>query len=564
MIGVIVDSREHLVVQEFFELFKTPWEFYHADSEYDVLIIASSSVVRAAPARLVIQYASVKTMEDGEGDAEEQVAHRTLSYKEWRVPLYGASTTFQGSSTAFLLESNTARPTGYKTTILGRPYVRIGYDLFQEIRALLTHGQPIDHASIPTVELHIALLRDLIVESGVLLVEIPPVPAGHAYIASLTHDVDHPGIRFHKWDHTTWGFLYRAIVGTLVDLVKGRVPLRHLFTNWVAAAKLPLVYLGLAKDSWSEFDRYCDMEKGLGSTYFVLPFKGEPGLTVSGKAPGTRASGYGVENIEGTLRKISSSGQEIGLHGIDAWLDAEKGLEEKAKISKVTGEDTLGVRMHWLYYNDNSPSILELVGFEYDSTVGYNQTVGYRSGTTQVYKPLQVQRLLELPLHVMDTALFYPRYLNYTKSEAMKRVVEMVDVACQFGGVMTINWHDRSIAPERLWGECYRDVLVALQQTGAWRTSAGHTVSWFQNRRAVTFKRSEHGIEILQAKRDGTSCQNLPGLKAYIHNSAEPCGHVTADHMEIPIQCDEKVVISTTGVLQQDNSFRIHSGKQFI
>ena len=32
MIGVIADPAEHNVVREFFELFKTPWEFYRAGS----------------------------------------------------------------------------------------------------------------------------------------------------------------------------------------------------------------------------------------------------------------------------------------------------------------------------------------------------------------------------------------------------------------------------------------------------------------------------------------------------------------------------------------------------
>ena len=32
MIGVIADPAEHDVVREFFELFKTPWEFYRSGS----------------------------------------------------------------------------------------------------------------------------------------------------------------------------------------------------------------------------------------------------------------------------------------------------------------------------------------------------------------------------------------------------------------------------------------------------------------------------------------------------------------------------------------------------
>ncbi len=109
--------------------------------------------------------------------------------------------------------------------------------------------------------------------------------------------------------------------------------------------------------------------------------------------------------------------------------------------------------MHWLYYDQQSPSALETAGAAYDSTIGYNETVGYRAGTTQVYKPLDVSRLLELPLHVMDTALFYPSYLGLSPQEARALLGRMVDNAVHFGGCLTINWHDRSLAPERLWGE---------------------------------------------------------------------------------------------------------------
>ena len=70
--------------------------------------------------------------------------------------------------------------------------------------------------------------------------------------------------------------------------------------------------------------------------------------------------------------------------------------------------------MHWLYYDQQSPVALEQAEAVYDSTIGYKETVGYRAGTTQVYKPLQVTRLLELPMHVMDTALFYPAYLGFS------------------------------------------------------------------------------------------------------------------------------------------------------
>ena len=114
--------------------------------------------------------------------------------------------------------------------------------------------------------------------------------------------------------------------------------------------------------------------------------------------------------------------------------------------------------MHWLYYDLQSPLALEQAGAAYDSTIGYRETVGYRAGTTQVYKPLQATRLLELPMHVMDTALFYPAYMGLSSRQATALLGGMVDNALNFGGCITMNWHDRSLAPERLWGACYRNL----------------------------------------------------------------------------------------------------------
>ena len=144
--------------------------------------------------------------------------------------------------------------------------------------------------------------------------------------------------------------------------------------------------------------------------------------------------------------------------------------------------------MHWLYYDQQSPVALERAEAVYDSTIGYRETVGYRAGTTQAYKPLQVDRLLELPMHVMDTALFYPDYLGLSPREAGPLLGRMVDSAAQFGGCLTINWHDRSLAPERLWYACYRDLVQDLKNRCPWFATAGQAVSWFRKRRSVVFE----------------------------------------------------------------------------
>ncbi len=247
--------------------------------------------------------------------------------------------------------------------------------------------------------------------------------------------------------------------------------------------------MGLAKDFWREFDdRYLELEEGIPSTYFVIPFKDRSGRNSHGPAPTFRAARYGARDIADTLQKLLAAGCEVGLHGIDAWLDSSRGREELEEIRRLTGVSEIGVRMHWLYYDQQSPAVLEKAGATYDSTIGYNETVGYRAGTTQAYKPLEASRLLELPLHVMDTALFYPAYLGLSPLQARSVLSRMVDNAVQFGGCLTINWHDRSIAPERLWGACYRDVVEDLKSRGAWFATAGQAISWFRKRRSVVFE----------------------------------------------------------------------------
>ena len=366
---------------------------------------------------------------------------------------------------------------------------RIGYDLFGEVRRLLTVGQPSANASMPALELHIAFLRNLITGCGVPLVEIPPVPDGYPFIACLTHDVDNPSIRQHKWDHTMFGFLYRAVFGSLSNLLRERIRIRGLLTNWAAALKLPFVHMGLAKDFWRGFDdRYLELEKGLSSTFFVIPFKNDPGKNSSGPAPMFRAARYGAADIADTIRKLMTAGCEVGLHGIDAWIDSTRGLAELEEIRRLTGVSEIGVRMHWLYYDQQSPVTLEKAEAAYDSTIGYNETVGYRAGTTQAYKPLTATRLLELPMHVMDTALFYPAYLGLSSRKASTLLGQMVDNAVQFGGCLTINWHDRSLSPERLWHACYRDLVQDLRSRGAWFSTAGQAISWFRKRRSVVFE----------------------------------------------------------------------------
>ena len=524
MIGIIANPSDHPVVSEFFELFKTPWEFYRSERPYEVVLCAGPGDFDPCAAKLILVYSGRELPFDVRNKTRISTRNnRVLSYKGTRIPIYGDSTSFRETTPGILVDEESQQAAIHQNQSNGTVVARIGYDLFGEVRTLLTEGQPIVNASTPTLDLHIDLLRDLIISSGAALVEIPPVPDGYRFIASLTHDVDHPSIRQHKFDHTMFGFLYRAVVGSILDVCRGRVPLSKLLRNWAAALKLPFVHLGLAKDFWHEFGDYATLEKGMRSTFFVVPFKGVPGQSRSGTAPSIRACRYGAPDVAEPIQRLISGGCEVGLHGIDAWIDCSRGHNELDQIRRTWGTHNVGVRMHWLYFDEQSPATLERAGADYDSTVGYNETVGYRAGTNQAYKPFGVTRLLELPLHVMDTALFYPSYLDLSPAEASQRVGKIIDHASRTGGCVTVNWHDRSIAPERLWGDFYVQTVEELKEKGAWFATAGEAVSWFRKRRSAVFESATGGSDVSQVKISSDPSprsalgESLPGLSLRIH-----------------------------------------------
>jgi hypothetical protein len=518
VIGVAVHPAERGIAEEFFELLKTPWEFFRTGKQYDV-VICTSEELRCEAAALVLFFGGERTPFDSEQKKQikSHAGGFVVSDEGQRIPIYGTVATFPGSPIGLLTADGTREPVAYISRRGGATVLRVGYNLFAEVRFLLTDGQPAENSGIPTLDEHIACVRGWITLAGIPLVEVPPVPEGYKFIACLTHDLDHPAVRNHWCDQTMFGFLYRATLGTLRDVYRRRKSLKSLQKNLGAVCSLPFVYLGIAKDFWRGFDRYLEVEEGSGSTFFVIPRSNYSGRTAEGTAPPLRGCRYDVEQLASQLKRIVSAGGEIGVHGLDAWLDADEGRKERERVSQAIGLSDLGVRMHWLFFDSNSPALLDQAGFDYDTTVGYRQTVGYRAGTAQAYKPPAATKLLELPLHVMDTALFYPSYLNLREEEAEQLVWRLIDDVERSGGALTINWHDRSIAPERLWEDFYRKLLCELRSRGAWLPTSRKAVAWFRSRRSAVVESARSGGGTLRVQgRIGTT-EPMPGLRIRIH-----------------------------------------------
>lgn len=174
--------------------------------------------------------------------------------------------------------------------------------------------------------------------------------------------------------------------------------------------------------------------------------------------------------------------------------------------------------MHWLFFNENSPKALDEAGLSYDSTFGYNDAVGFRAGTTQVFCPANSKHLLELPLNIQDTAMFYPTRMHLSEADAMNSCKQLIEFATIFGGVLTLNWHTRSLSPERLWGDFYVKLLKQMQDSRVWFATADEIVMWFRKRRELRFVQVEFANDTLRLRITGPALEGQPAFLVRIHH----------------------------------------------
>ena len=534
MLGLIAKQDEVWLATEFFQLFKTPWEMFDAGHSYEA-VLSTGEVPSHCDCKLLVVYSSRPLAWDAEVGLQfhRRLRDRIIVLGGRKLPIYGDIATIGNCQSALGSVIDDGEAPGCELTREGRREVRLGYDLFEEMAFLLRHGQPARNAGYPTLDLHIGVLRGLMVETGLAVIEIPPMPAATQFISCLTHDIDFVSLRQHRFDRATWGFLYRAIPGTLIDYMRGRCSFRKLVRNAGAVLKWPLVQLGLCKDFWLPFRNYLLIEEGKPSTFFLIPFKNRPGKAPVGRDSTRRGVRYDVEDVKEWIAVLEEHGCEVAVHGIDAWHDRALGRQEIDRIASHTGERNAGVRMHWLFLSEQSPQEIEAAGFAYDSTCGYNDAVGYRAGTSQVFRPLGTSNLLELPLHMQDTAMFFPGRMHLTEAEAWQSFIHLLEHSRKNGGVLTVLWHDRSLVPERLWDRFYAAVLNELANGQTWFATARDVVDWFNHRRHVRFSNYRHEGDRVEVQLDNVASAPKRDLSVRLSLAGQRPGEVK--QMDVPL-----------------------------
>jgi hypothetical protein len=260
-------------------------------------------------------------------------------------------------------------------------------------------------------------------------------PLKRSLRVKLTHDIDQVGLPFNFASAIGHTVRRRSPVASLRDLC---APFTGLLPAYLRCT-LELAWLA--------------EQHGLRSAMY---WKASP--------PTKFDSGYNPLDtpVLTVIRQLREQGIEHGVHpGYDTFQNSDLLVREVDILRNVIGEQNLGGRQHYLRWSPSTWTDWERCGLSYDSSVGYAEFIGFRSGTCHPYRPWLLSenreaKLLEIPLIVMSTSL--PEGMGLMNDQCLPPVMKCIEKCELVGGVFTLLWHNDSLL-DRRYGNTYIRIL---------------------------------------------------------------------------------------------------------
>lgn len=171
------------------------------------------------------------------------------------------------------------------------------------------------------------------------------------------------------------------------------------------------------------------------------------------------------------LSRIAARGHEIGLHpSYNTYLSSTRIARELARLRRVCdklriSQECWGSRQHYLRWRTpDSFAQCEAAGLDYDSTLSFADTAGFRCGTCHEYPAFDLSsgrqlHLRERPLIAMDCSVLDTPYQGLgATAQAFDFLKGLKDTCRQYDGEFTVLWHNNRLAdPEE--AAFYRAVI---------------------------------------------------------------------------------------------------------
>lgn len=338
----------------------------------------------------------------------------------------------------------------------------------------------------PLVDLYCEMLLDRLLENYETL-NLPVVsksfwPDGKYFSVCLTHDVDEIR-KTYQW--ITFPYKYA----------------RKHDIQGVSNQFISLFHKIKGKEPFWTFRKIIEIENKFNtkSSFFFLKETGKVKLfdCKTWRHAGRRYD-FKDPNVTEMIKELFAGGWDVGLHGSFYSYDNGNKIEkEKKELESVLGNKVSGIRQHnlnlkipdtWLYQ--------EKAGFEYDTTLGFNDRLGFRWGTCFPFRPFypdenKTLNILEIPLIIEDL----PFFRNEDPWEGGLQIIKTVE---KYGGVLTLLWHHSVYNDHEFpeWGVAYEKIIDFCNKKDAWITSAKEISDWWMMREKSSFEWDYEGNQL--------------------------------------------------------------------
>ncbi len=288
-------------------------------------------------------------------------------------------------------------------------------------------GQDHLHMKVPYAAVAMRLLQRALCRLLPGAAEEPASPVeGVRHFVVPTHDVDYLHVgRFNS--------LYRLMKNSGMSFLLSRDLPLCLRQAWLALRTA----LG-GRDPLAQISRLAAEEASRGTTasyYFILRH-------------GHRRDPDYAHRYQGTgelMQVLEALRMEVGVHGSYTSLDTPDGLPEEFDRMWQMGFQPQGGRQHWLRYTlDRLIPALERAGARYDTSFGWPDRIGFRSGACFAFPPYYFPEerpatFLEIPMLMMDQAL---QEGQGVEAAGYKRAAELLSMSRKYGwGGVSLLWH---------------------------------------------------------------------------------------------------------------------------
>jgi len=212
------------------------------------------------------------------------------------------------------------------------------------------------------------------------------------------------------------------------------------------------------------------------STFFIL---------TKSNFPDERSNYFGDEKSFNQIVKLLKD-SSVSLFG-----SKEAGFQYHllpSEMDKLAGFSANGFRVRYLNLNyQHLFSTLEKGSVKYDSSLGFEDHIGYRAGISYPFNPYNLKEdrafnLLEIPIIALDSSLMKQNNQNYNK--AKKRINRLIKTSKMHRSHISISWHLHHLDPIEFpnWSRIYWKLLNFSKRNNAWLCSLDKIYNYWQNK----------------------------------------------------------------------------------